>query len=68
MQHIPGQINKIADSVLRFKEVCFRELAPNANQSPDDIPTWPVHAFTTASCSCTIMASPNQLTTPTNQD
>ena len=67
VQHIPGQINKIADSISRFQEVRFRELAPYANPSPDNIPAWPAHAFTAASCSSAIMASPNQLAAPTNQ-
>ena len=67
VQHIPGQINEIADSISRFQEVHFRELAPNANPSPDNIFAWPAHAFTAASCSSAIMASPNQLAAPTNQ-
>ena len=37
VQHIASQINKIADSISHFQEVCFRELTPNPNPSPDNI-------------------------------
>ena len=50
VQYIPGQINKIANSFSCFWQVRFRELAPNANLSLDNIPVWPAHAFTATSC------------------
>ena len=36
--HIPGSKNEIADSLSRFQMERFRFLAPNADQTPSDIP------------------------------
>ena len=37
-RHVPGASNEIADALSRFQVSCFRELAPDADQSPCSIP------------------------------
>jgi len=37
-RHVPGAKNGIADALSRFQVQRFRELAPNADQSPCTIP------------------------------
>ena len=53
--HIPGICNDIADSLSHFQMDRFRKLAPQANTTPDNIPTWPVQSFMHTSCNATIM-------------
>ena len=60
IQHIPGTSNNIADAISRFQDVHFKELVPKANAMPDNIPVWPIQAFTIASSSSAIMVSPSQ--------
>lgn len=36
--HIEGKLNEIADSISRFQMVRFRQLVPNADLIPSDIP------------------------------
>ena len=36
--HVPGVCNETADAVSRFQDVCFRAVAPNAEQTPCTIP------------------------------
>ena len=55
MVHVPGVCNDIADSLSRFQMDRFMKLAPQANTTPDNIPTWPVQSFMHASCNATIM-------------
>ena len=38
-QHVPGVSNAIADSLSRFQNQRFRQLAPWANQLPEEIPS-----------------------------
>ncbi|MES9882772.1 MAG: hypothetical protein ABW185_18040, partial [Sedimenticola sp.] len=38
-EHIPGYTNNITDSLSRFQMTRFRELAPNAEQEPEPMPT-----------------------------
>ena len=38
-KHIPGKSNDITDSLSRFQMNRFRELAPNAEEQPEPIPT-----------------------------
>ena len=41
---------------LIFQHICFRELAPDAEAKPTNIPAWPAQAFKIASYSSAIMA------------
>ena len=68
VQHIPGNSNNIADAISRFQNAHFKELAPEAEALPENIPAWPTQAFTIASCSSAIMVSPNQHVEHTSQD
>ncbi len=38
-QHVPGVSNEIADALSCFQVTRFRQLAPHANQMPEQIPT-----------------------------
>ena len=60
IRHIPGTSNNIADAISRFQDVRFKELVLKANAMPDNIPVWPIQAFTIASSSSAIMVSPSQ--------
>jgi len=50
LMYVLGVWNNIADSVSHFQMVKFKKLAPQANTTPDNIPAWPMHSFTHASC------------------
>ena len=49
IQHISGTKNKIADAISHFLDIHFRELAPDAEVTPTNIPAWPAQAFKIAS-------------------
>ena len=68
VQHICGTENKIADAISHFQDICFRELAPDAEATPTNIPAWPAQAFKIASCSSAIMVSPSQPVEHTSLD
>ena len=53
--HIDGANNAIADSLSRFQQDRFKQLAPPANPTPDNIPAWPTQSFIEASCSAAIL-------------
>ena len=67
-QHISGTENKIADAISRFQDIRFRELAPDAEATPTNIPACPAQAFKIASCSSAIMVSPSQPVAHTSLD
>ena len=53
--HIDGANNVIADCLSRFQQDRFKQLAPLANPTPDNIPAWPTQSFIEASCSAAIL-------------
>ena len=63
-----GTENKIANAISRFQDIRFRELAPDAEESPTNIPAWPAQALRIASCNSAIMVSPSQPVEHTSLD
>ena len=60
VQHISGTENKIASAISCFQDIRFRELAPDAEATPTNIPAWPAQALKITSCSSAIMVLPSQ--------
>ena len=53
---------------LIFQDIRFRELAPDAEATPTNIPAWPAQAFKIVSCSSAILVSPSQPVEHTSLD
>ena len=53
--HVAETKNNIADCLSHFQQDRIKELAPQANPAPDNIPAWPTQSFTNASCSAAIL-------------
>ena len=67
VQHI-SVLKKMADAISRFQDICFRELAPDAEAALTNIPAWPAQDFKIASCSSAIMVSLSQPVEHTSLD
>jgi len=53
--HIADADNEIADSLSRFQQDRFKQLALQANPVPDSIPAWPTQSFIDAPCNAAIL-------------
>ena len=53
--HINGVNNVIVDCLSCFQQDRFKQLAPLANPTPDNIPAWPTQSFIEAPCSAAIL-------------